>query len=221
MIDLRSNIAEVLRYVDNFSAKQYPFAVAMALTQTARAVKDSMPDLVQRELDDPTPFTKAGFYSTVARKDNLTAIVGAKDKQAEYLRWQVEGGRRAPKNKALRLPGDVQLNAYGNIPAGLIRQLVARAKAGKRATKGQAARFGVSQALDLFYGEPGDGRPAGIYKRVGTGTVRRLVPVIVFPKQSAQYERRLDFYGQARRVTLATFDDNLRRSWAKALASAR
>jgi len=117
----------------------------------------------------------------------------------------------------------VQLNQYGNIPAGLIRQLVARAKAGKRATKTQARRFGVSQQLDLFYGEPGDGRPAGIYKRIVISSTRhQLVPIVVFPKQSARYTTKpFDFYAFSQRITLREFGPALDRAWRLALATAK
>lgn len=221
MLSVKSNIDEVLRFTDRFH-RQFPFAVASALTASVKAAQQAMPAELEHDLDDPTPFTKGGFYITPARKDTLVAAVGVKDRQAEYLRYQVEGGARAPKRKALRLPTAVELNQYGNVPAGLIRQLVARAKAGKRATKTQARRFGVSQQVDLFYGEPGDGRPAGIYKRVPiSSTVHRLVPLIVFPKRSARYEKRFDFHETARRVVLKTFEPALRSAWARALATAR
>lgn len=220
-INVKSNIDEVLGFMDKLN-RNFPFAVASALTAAAKAAQSAMPAELERDLDEPTPFTKAGFYVTPARKDNLVAVVGAKDRQAEYLRYQVEGGTRAPKRKALRLPTAVELNQYGNVPAGLIRQLVARAKAGKRATKTQARRFGVSQKVDLFYGDPEDGRPAGIYKRVPIGSQKtRLVPLIVMPQQSARYEKRFDFHETARREVLRTFQPALRAAWAKALATSR
>lgn len=221
MFDVRSNIREVLSFVDRVS-DQYPFAVATALTRAVRAARDAMPREADAAFDKPTPFTRSAFYFVPATKLRLLATVGVKDIQARYLVWQVQGGRRQPTRKALRLPAVVQLNEYGNLPRGIIRQLVARAQAGKRATKTQARRFGVSQELDLFYGEPGDGRPAGIYKRVPLpGSKNRLVPVVVFPSVPAQYEARLDFYGAAARVVSATFDRALVEAMARAKATAR
>ena len=188
----------------------------MAVTAAA------MPAQLQQDLDRPTAFTQSGFYVTPARKDKLEAEVGAKDKQAQYLGYQIQGGSRPPARRALRLPSVVQLNEYGNVPAGLIRTLVARAQAGRRATKSQARRFGVSQALELFYGEPGDGRPAGIYKRVVVSATRhQLVPIIVFPRQPATYRARFDFTGAAMRVVDREFEPALERAWALANATAR
>lgn len=221
-LSVTSNINEVLGFTAKLS-DQFPFAVARSLTDVARLVANQMPGEMERVFDKgATDFTKRSVYVVPARKDRLTAEVGIKDRQAQYLFYQVEGGTRQPSKQALRLPSVVQLNDFGNVPAGLIRQLINRAKQGKRATKVQARRFGVSQELDLFYGEPGDGRPAGIYKRVViSATKHQLVPIIVFPKQAARYQRTLDFYGIAQRTVAANIDARLASNWRDALASAR
>lgn len=221
-ISVSSNIAEVLGFTARLHP-QFKFALAKTLTDVVKAAQRVMPAEMQSAFDKgASEFTQRSVHITPARKETLQATVGIKDKQAAYLHYQVEGGTRNPKNKALRLPSVVQLNQYGNVPAGLIRQLVARAKQNKRATKRQAERFGVSQQLDLFYGEPGDGRPAGIYKRVVlSATKHQLVPIIVFPKQPARYEKRFDFYGLARRTVDREFAPALERNWRAALASAK
>lgn len=216
-MNLSSNVREVISDMDLLFNDQVPFALAKAMTETARAVSDAMPGRMDQDFDRPTEFTKRGFYVQPARKDQLEATVGVKDRQAEYLGFQIEGGERKPKRVALRLPAKVQLDQYGNIPSGLIKQLIARAAKGKRATKAQARRFGVSQENELFYGEPGRGRPAGIYQR----TQGKLLPLVLFPKMSAQYEARFDFVAEAVRVVEATFSDALDRAWSFAKATAR
>lgn len=216
-----SNLTEVIGQTARLHP-QFRFAAAMALTRSVKAARDGLPAEMGRTLDRPTLFTQGGTYLQAARKDKLEATVGIKDRQATYLTYQVEGGTRAPSRQALRLPAVVQLNEFGNMPAGLVRSLVQRAKAGKRATKGQARRFGVSQQVDLFYGEPGDGRPAGIYKRVSLSATRhQLVPVVVFPRRAAKYTRRFDFYGFSERAIARVFPAEMARAWGEALASAR
>lgn len=217
----RSNIDEVLGFTRRLHP-QFQFAVATALTREAKAVEKTLPGALASALNKPTAFTSRGTFVQAARKTALTSVVGFKDKQSSYLRWQVEGGTRTPTRKALRLPSVVQLNDHGNLPNGLIRQLIARAQAGKRATRTQSRRFGVSQGLDLFYGEPGDGRPAGIYKRVVVSATRQqLVPIVVFPKQAASYEKRFDFYGIAARHAAVHMPGHLRDAWAYAKATAK
>lgn len=221
-IDLSSNLREVIGAVDLLFSDQVPFATAKALTDTARIVAAELPKGLQADLDQPTPFTQRGFYSTQARKDKLEAEVGVKDTQARYLGYQIEGGVRKPTKVALRLPSTVQLDEFGNMPKGLIKQLIARAKAGRRATKAQSKRFGISQAVDLFYGAPADGRPAGVYKRVGVGASRhQLIPLVVFPKRSATYRPRFDFDGHALRSVERVFEGVLDQAWAQAVSTAR
>jgi len=221
-IDLTSNVREVIPAIDALFSDQVPYAIALALTKTARLVADGLPADLTQDLDRPTEFTKRGFYVQAARKDFLQATVGVKDKQAAYLGYQIEGGERRPMKKALRLPANVQLNDYGNVPSGLIRQLIARAKAGRRVTKGQARRFGVSQELDLFYGEPPDGRPAGIYKRVTISPTRhQLVPIIVFPARPATYRAHFDFAARAARIADREFGAAFTAAWQQAVATAR
>lgn len=222
MLSVKDNIAEVLSWTDRLS-RQYEFAVASALSETVKTVALAMPAEVDKVFKGgAVPFTRQAFYFTRADKQRLMAEVGIKRLQAEYLGYQVQGGERRPKRQALRLPSVVQLTGQGNLPAGTIGRLIARAKAGKRTTKAQAKRFGVSSELDLFYGDPGDGRPVGIYKRVViSATKHQLIPVVVMPKRSARYTVRFDFHGLARRKALAAFEPALRRAWARALATAR
>lgn len=222
MLNVKDNISEVLRWTDRLSS-QYEFAVAVALSDTAKAVAQAMPAAVDKAFKGgAVPFTRNAFYFKRADKIKLTAEVGIKRLQAEYLGWQIEGGDRRPKRQALRLPSVVSLTQQGNLPPGTIGKLLARAKAGKRTTKAQAKRFGVSTGLDLFYGDPADGRPAGIYKRVAiSSTQHQLIPVVVMPKVSARYTARFDFYGIAKREALAVFEPALRRAWTRAKASAR
>lgn len=219
--NVTSNIDQVLGFTASMHP-QFRFALSLGMNTTIRKGRDAAVAALDRQIDKPTPFTRQGFFLVPARKDTLSATVGIKDKQAEYLVYQVQGGSRSPKNVALRLPAAVQLNEYGNLPAGVIKQLIARAQAGKRATKGQAKRFGVSRELDLFYGDPGDGRPAGIYKRVViSGTKHQLIPIVVFPRRRASYSKRYDFFGAVDQVVRREFPAEARAAWARAIATAK
>lgn len=208
--------------------KQANYACAVALTRTgqdaARAVNDDLP----RYLDSPTAFTRAAFTVRRANKENLRAVVFAKDAQAKYLRYQVAGGSRAPNRKALRLPSEIKLNEFGNIPRGEIAKLIAIARSNKRMTRAGALghvkrmqRLGISAALNLFYGDPGNGKPPGIYKRVEQGDRRILVPLIVFPATSAHYKPRLPLKAIVDRVAKARFPVHFQAAWADAVRTAR
>ena len=218
-----SNIDKVLGETARLHP-QWLFAVAKAMSDTVVEIAKGLPDEANRSFEGgATRFTKQGFEYERATKEKLEAAVAVRPLQAQYLYFQVEGGRRPPRRIAQRLPSVVDLDPQGNIPRGLIRQLIARAKAGKRVTRAQSRKFKVSQEVDLFYGEPGDGRPAGIYKRVVLSATRhQLVPIVVFPKVDAVYRRKpFDFYGYSAKRALATFEANLDRAWSLALATAR
>lgn len=219
--NVTSNVDQVLGFTARIHP-QFRFALSLGMNNVMRKAREGAVSLLDREIDKPTPFTRGGFFLLPARKDRLTATLGIKDKQAEYMVYQVKGGSRAPKSVALRLPATVQLNDYGNLPAGVIKQLIARAQAGKRATKSQSRRFGVSKELDLFYGEPGDGRPAGIYKRVVISATRhQLVPLVVFPRRSARYSKRYDFFGAVDAIVRREFPTEVRAAWQRAIATAK
>lgn len=184
-------------------------ACATALTNSVRIARDRIRDQLPGIFDRPTYFTQRGFYTLAATPANLRATLGVMDKQAEYLQYQIEGGSRSSP-AGLKLPSAISLDGYGNIPRGLIRALITRAKSGKRATPGQARRFSIKTSDVLVYGDPGNGMPRGIYRR--DATAHKLIPVIVFPRAKAHYRRRFDFHGMAEREVDRVFPDQLERA---------
>jgi hypothetical protein len=221
-VTVSSNIDEVLGWTARLHP-QWQFAVAKALTDTVRDIQRELPAEVERTFEGgAVEFTKRGWYIKPARKDTLQAEVGAKDKQAQYLAYQVEGGRRAPTRVALRLPSVVDLTAQGNLPTGTIRRLVAAARSGRRIRGATARKAGIANGSEVFYGQP-RGRPdmpPGLYSRRNVAGHRTLVPIVVFPRQDARYERRFAFHAFAERVAGRVFDANLSRAWDLALRTA-
>jgi len=211
--------------------RQVAYATAVALTRTAAAIKDALPAELERVFDRPTPFTKRGIYLKAARRDSLTAEVGFMTRQASYLRIQTEGGVRQPTARGIRLPGNIELNAFGNIPRGLTDKLKAAAKDG---TLGNAVmrRLGVAARdrrkgaapIQLFYGKPAGSRwdkaPVGIYRRV-PGKPGKLIPVIVFEDTPAKYKKRLDLDRFAAPIVQREFNAQFDRALRDALATAR
>lgn len=205
--------------------KQVQFAAAKALTQTAKKIQQNIPAYLEKELDKPTPFTKSGTFVQAARKDKLEAVVGFKDRQASYLKWQVDGGMRSPTKTALRLPSAVRLNEYGNLPKGIIQQLVAVARKESKLSKRTSRRIKVSNQQELFYGDPKDvGNhkfPPGIYKLVKQAGRSQLVPLIVFPQTTANYRPRLDLEKFAKPIVASEFEPAFREALRQALETAR
>lgn len=206
--------------------KQVNFAASKALNDVARKVQQAMPSGLKSQLDRPTPFTASAKATRIipAKRDNLAAEVVFKDVQAGYLKWQVEGGVRSPARKALKLPTAINLNEYGNVPRGIISQLISVARKESKMAKRTSRRIKVSNKLELFYGDPADlgGHrfPPGIYKIVQRGAGSQLVPLVVFPATTAKYKKRLDLARIAAPVVSAelpaAFDKALREELASA-----
>ncbi|MFM1991327.1 MAG: hypothetical protein RJA99_4284 [Pseudomonadota bacterium] len=228
-LDVSVDISGAMSRLERMRRDQIPFATARALTDAAEKVKAATPGILERDLDRPTPFTTdpRGVFVARASKSRLEAVVGFRPLQARYLKYQIEGGIRQPQRRALRLPSEQPLNQYGNLPARTIATLIAKANAkterGRRLTGKQSARLRVSQKVTIFYGDPGDGRPPGIYQRVplpGSGD-NRLVPLIVFPEQSARYEKRVRWYEDAERIARREIGPAFARRMREAMTTAR
>lgn len=211
--------------------RQLAYAASRALNATARKVADAMPAEIEQSIDRPTPFTKRGVrVLRYANKANLEATVGFMDAQARYMRWQIEGGTRQAGPRGIKLPGNITLNAFGNIPKGVIDQLKAAAKGGslsntiaRRLQAGGNRRKGAAP-VDLFLGQPrGKGwqnAPMGIWRRV-EGNPGKLVPVVVFEKKAAHYKPRFDFRKKAEAVVDRHWQAEFDAALAEAMRTAR
>ena len=202
--------------------KQVAFAASQALNQTARDIAAAMPAEIEQAIDRPVEFTKrgVGILGPGARKDRLEVTVGFKRAQAAYMKWAIEGGTYNPGPKGLRLPAAIQLNQYGNIPKGVIAQLIAVARKEQGMKKATARRVKVSSKVELFYGDPTDAgkpRPRGIYK-IANGA---LIPLIIFPQRSATYRARFDFQGKAVEITNRNWPRNFDAALQAALRTAK
>lgn len=136
--------------------RQVPFTVAKALTATAKDAANAVTASIPARFDRPTPFTQKAVTIIAATKSNPVATVLVKDKQAEYLQIQEEGGQRRPvPGSPINLPVKYRTNSYGNIARGAIRRM-----------KGNKDYFVASDNAKTRHLEP------GIYKRPKVG-VRR------------------------------------------------
>ncbi|EOV9071111.1 hypothetical protein F3L16_06430 [Morganella morganii subsp. morganii] len=96
--------------------KQIPFATAQAMTAVARKIEGAQKVAMQRNLDNPTPFTVKSVKSRGARKSDLKAKVFVMNTAAAYLEPFEIGGVHKLNGSALLNPKDIKLNKYGNLP---------------------------------------------------------------------------------------------------------
>ena len=103
--------------------KQIPFATAQAMTAVARKIEDAQKVAMQRNLDNPTPFTVKSVKSRGARKSDLKAKVFVMNTAAAYLEPFETGGVHKLNGSALLNPKDIKLNKYGNLPRNKLSSL--------------------------------------------------------------------------------------------------
>ncbi|EMM9997470.1 hypothetical protein LLI29_003113 [Morganella morganii] len=103
--------------------KQIPFATAQAMTAVVRKIEDAQKVAMQRNLDNPTPFTVKSVRSKGARKTDLKAKVFVMNTAAAYLEPFEIGGVHKLNGSALLNPKDIKLNKYGNLPRNKLSSL--------------------------------------------------------------------------------------------------
>lgn len=153
-LDVRTNVDEFLRSVDQARLDQVPQAMAWAINDAVDVAHDKMVEEMRKTFDRPTDFTLNAIWRTYADKRTLVAGLQLKDKYggndalpgkidkgtaaAAYLRPQIEGGsrRRKAMEASLRSAGllpagwfavparEAPLDAYGNVPNGFVVRML-------------------------------------------------------------------------------------------------
>jgi hypothetical protein len=201
-------------------------AAATALTRTVQSAKGRIEREMPRVFDRPTAWTLRSLRIETARRDKLSAAVFIKDRDAgdvagekSHLWPQIRGGQRRHKAFEARLrrqawidPGEylapakgTTLDAYGNMPAGVVRQILSQLGAANAAdnsgydsnVKRGAKQSAQSKRRQLkagtyFIPRRGAALPRGIYQRklTGFGWATRMVFAIV---SRPSYRPRLPF----------------------------
>jgi hypothetical protein len=194
-INIDSDIKGMIKHLDNLQKKQIPFATAKALTMTAKDAQEATKKAMIKKLDRPTPFTLRGVAIERATKQSQAARVFIKDIQDEYLRWQIEGGTRKARNKALLIPENIKLNKYGNMPRKKVSTL--RAKP------------------NVFSGEVGG--VSGIYQRYK----RKAPKLLVAYRREVTYGVKFPFYKVVAGSVRQRFAGNFRQAMKEAMATAK
>lgn len=233
-LNIRSNLDVFSRQLTDLERRQLPFATALALTLTAQTVVKVEQRTMLRVLDRPTPYTLNSIALRPATKMRLMAEVffrefaGKGIAGGKYLKPLVNAGVRRGKRSELALraigvmrsdefwvPGrSVSLDAYGNLPSGLMNRILSQIRGqvgvGKvRRLRGNQTRF--------FVPAEGSALPRGVWERFGTRAIR---PVLIFVRQPS-YTRIFPFYEIARQTARIYLPRELRGAMQQALRTAR
>ena len=202
---VQNDLDRLSRRLTNIQKEQIPFATSMALNNVAADVANAITAQMDRYLDNPTPFTQKAYQSRFntfkgerATKRKLYADIIPGQIQAEYLKFQIEGGTRTPKQFAIFVPTALApRNKYGNVPRGRRRKLIA----------GEG---------DFFSAGEREGKTPGIYRRRGN----RIEPMAMYVQQ-AEYKAIFPIDKIAGGVVKNRFGLRFDQALKKAIASAR
>jgi len=131
-ISVESNLADLSRQLSYIQREQVPFAASVALNNVAGDVAKAITVQMGDYLDNPTPFTEQAYMyrsgkfkgeRSTKRKLYVDIIPG--QKQAAYLKFQIQGGIRTPVGAAILVPTALApKNKYGNITKGTRKKFV-------------------------------------------------------------------------------------------------
>lgn len=204
------------------AAKQLPFAYATAINATAKDAAAAANASMSSVFNRASSFTQRGVYvPTLATKASLTATVGIRPIQQQYLGLEILGGTRTPAATALVLPG----SGPTPLPRGAVKRFAAQAQAdqARRAAvqagqrkrgKTTSANYGVFQ-LSGHGIRPGD--VGGYFQRLPGHKVKRLIAF----EPSATYRPKFNFVRQVTQTVNSTFAANFQRALTRALETAK
>lgn len=225
--DIRSNAAEVSRWLDDTQKRQIPFATVLAMTLTARDVSTAEISVMERVFNKPTPYTLNALRVTPATKQTMVASVAFKDfggtPAKRFLNPEVHGGPRSQKSNEKQLqplmrgfsfavPGKgTDKDAYGNMKGSeykrIISQLGVSTDPMQNATKsGRSKRARKNNAFFI--------QKNAVYQRSGAG----IKPVLVFVK-APRYRKRFPFYETAASTVASRFSQNFEAAFQRTMAN--
>jgi len=194
MISVNVDVSGAVKMLSDVQQKHVPFATSLAINALAATAVKEMPEQMEKELDKPTPFTRRGYFVLRSSKTNLIAVVHAKTIQEQYLKYQADGGERAPKRRAIPIPAQLKPNQFGNIPRGKIAKLLARPDVFMGEVKGilgvwqrtKATRKANAGLKLLVYLEP----DKVVYKPIFNPA--KLVELVVHRDADAEFRKALE-----------------------------
>ncbi|MCU6238317.1 hypothetical protein KWH75_14720 [Morganella morganii] len=199
--------------------KQLPFATAQAMTSVVRKIEDAQKVAMQRNLDNPTPFTVKSVKSRGARKSDLKAKVFVMNTAAAYLEPFEIGGVHKLNGSALLNPKDIKLNKYGNLP----RNKMSALKSNESTFIGDIVGVnGVWQRKKAKNGKKGRKR----LQRSPNGTRRDrkkqpMPKLLIRFGDALPVEPVLGYQDRAMKMTQALLPQEINRAIAEAIRTAR
>lgn len=217
MLRLRvtTNRLAVERALSDFAQRQVPYATALALTATAKAIAAAELREIANVMPTATRFTLGGVGVTPAKKQRLEAVVFVKDIQAAYLKPYVTDGRQVlfGSRRAQPVPIKIATDSAGNIGRGRLKRMI-----GKSDVFVGAITFPKSgETISGVWQRPR--RPKGA-KRKDDGTIKGLKLLVRF-QDPVVVKPRLAWRATAERVFAQTWQVEFDRAFARAMSTGK
>lgn len=229
-ISVKADVSKVVRRLNNIQKKQVPFAIARALTQTAKDGQKEVKRQMQIKLHNPTKYTLNSIFINPARKKgdtessvNIKEFGGKGNAAFDYLKPQMDGGQRPLKRyeRLLQMRGVLpsghytvpgaaaNLDQHGNIKPSQISKMLSDVHAQLDKHQRTKSRKKKYYYLDL-----------GHVKGIFFGEGRRIRPFMIFVR-SARYTVRFEFSKMVNGIAKSKFVPNFNRALRQALKTAR
>jgi len=240
-VDTR-DIDRAMRGLSEKAKKQIPFATAVAITRTAKAVEKGLQKELGDTFDQPSRYITRGTFATKANKQTLSATVGMRDQSArgaspaQYVKESFGGGARGMK------PYELAMQSMGALPAGYRAVPGAGIKLDKSGGPNRKALTEIFGALKrgarVYAGRGKNMRQEGyfvvsttktartnalapgLYRRTGAGRGSRIQAVFYFVRE-ATYKKVIDLPAITKQGIDAVFSREFEAALAQALATAR
>lgn len=248
MIDLsvKIDLRPFTRDMTAIERKQLPYALMLALNETAKGGRVAVQKEMDRVFDRPTPYAKRGVVFDRATRKNLQAAVvvtGDRTKgglpATAFLGPQIQGGMRRHKafeqqlvqrgmmqSREVAVPATrAPLDRYGNLTQGFLNRVMADLLIDYRGAGATRVRTDASLKRNKRYNKArffvpkrGGHLFPGVYQRNPVDDA--IFPVILFVT-AKPYRIRLRLADVVERHVDATFEDNFAAAFARAVATAR
>lgn len=182
-------------WTDALVSREIPFAVAVALTRTARDARATLAAELPQHFQIRTPYTARRLRFTQATKRSWSAEVGH---LSEYMKLQTEGGRKLPRKRVVGVP---TAKLRQGSPSGATTRNLWPSKLVKQGAFTLPTRSG-SLAL---------------YRRLQDGSLERLYVLA----QSVDVKARWSFYETVERVARERWPINFQEAMTAGVARAR
>ncbi|MCE2830535.1 MAG: hypothetical protein LW709_02705 [Oxalobacteraceae bacterium] len=197
-MNIQSNIKQAVAKLQSITdAKQLPFAIARALTVTARDVQDEVRNNLAQRFTLRNNWVRQGIQIQRATKQNLEAMVFSRD---AFMGLQEVGGAKSPLGNYLAVPTSL----VRRTPKDMIR------KADRPKSLGNKA-----EVIEFM------GRKWLALKRSRKGRNKNDLRLMYLLVPRADIEPRLKLRDDGLRVSQAVFQRRLQESLELALRTAR